>query len=406
MNIEEWRKGIEKYFPDYVFATEVALSVMAQLLIKDISNPLGVIFVGNSSSGKSTVLDIILGCKEKTYRSDNFTAASFVTQASNVSREKLEEIDLLPKIKGKVLIVRDLTPMFGKRYEKLLEDFSILTIVFDGRGYTRDAGTCGQRGYCGRYLFMFIGATTPFRDEVLEVIGRLGSRIVFYGFDTQYLDSSQIAKELTASLSYKSKVIKCKKLTRKFINGVWSKAKGKVTWDRQKDNPVFIEEIANIANLCAYLRAPIERHEEKIGTEVKFNYKAFTEGPMRLASSLYNLARGHALICERTTLDEEDVKVALRVALDSIPKDRVKIFTRLIKDGGKLTTANVEELLECSKPTALTRMAEFSTLGIAEVRENIIGGAGRREKTLHLLERFAWFKEEKFINLLRHTQAK
>jgi len=45
---------------------------------------------------------ILFAGHDRSYRSDKFTPASFVSQAANVRSKGLEKVDLLPKIKHKV----------------------------------------------------------------------------------------------------------------------------------------------------------------------------------------------------------------------------------------------------------------------------------------------------------------
>jgi len=134
MSINEWRQEITKYFPEFVLPAEVGLSVICQLLIDDITNPFGLVFVDVPSSGKTITLNFFSGMPELVYSTDNFTAASFVSHASNVKRKDLEKIDLLPRIKDKVLIVRDLAPILGMRDDDIMKTMGILTRVFDGEG--------------------------------------------------------------------------------------------------------------------------------------------------------------------------------------------------------------------------------------------------------------------------------
>ena len=180
MRIQDWRDEISKHFPEFVLPAEIALSVLCQLLIEDISNPFGLVFIGMPSSGKTITLNFFSELTDLVYTTDNFSPASFVSHASNVKREQLEKIDLLPRIKDKVLIVRDLAPILGKRDDDLLTCMGYLTRVFDGEGLQIDSGLHGQRGYTGDYLFMFLAASTPIAPRVWKVMGNFGSRLFFF----------------------------------------------------------------------------------------------------------------------------------------------------------------------------------------------------------------------------------
>jgi hypothetical protein len=139
---------IKTYFPGLWPAVDVGLSVCATLLLEDNVNPVAVIYVGGPSSSKTPVADMFAD-HPLTYISDNFTPAAFVSHAANVSRKDLEEVDLLPRIKHKVLITPEMAPIFRGKEDELATRFAILTRVLDGQGLQTDSGTHGQRGYRG-----------------------------------------------------------------------------------------------------------------------------------------------------------------------------------------------------------------------------------------------------------------
>ena len=101
-----------------------------------------------------------------TYRSDRFTPRSLVSSAANVGRERLEQVDLLPRIRHRALITPELATIFRGNDDALVDNFAILTALLDGEGLIADSGTHGQRGYTGDYLFVWVGATTPLPTNV------------------------------------------------------------------------------------------------------------------------------------------------------------------------------------------------------------------------------------------------
>ena len=112
------------------------------------------------------------------YTSDSFTPASFVSHASNIKREELAKVDLLPRIRYRVMIVRDLAPIFGAKDDELLKTLGILTRALDGEGLRVDSGDHGSRGYQGDYLFMLLAGTTPIMPRVFKVMGHAGQSFV------------------------------------------------------------------------------------------------------------------------------------------------------------------------------------------------------------------------------------
>jgi hypothetical protein len=170
---------VEACFPDILEETIACLSIAATLLLEDQQNPVALNLEGPPSSQKTTLIDFFHKADDKVYRSDKFTPKSFVSHAASISRERLNEIDLLPRIRHRLFLIPELAPLFGVRNEDLLENFSILTRVFDGSGLSTDSGVHGQRGHTGDYLFAWIGCTTPIEHRVWKTMGKLGSRLLF-----------------------------------------------------------------------------------------------------------------------------------------------------------------------------------------------------------------------------------
>jgi len=139
LTVDQWRATIRENFPTLLRPAEVCLSVEAQLLLNDVSNPFALALVDVPSSGKTIILNFFDGPAELSYTTDNFTPASFVSHASNVRREDLGKVDLLPRIRYHVLIVRELGSIFGAKEDDLIKSLGILTRVLDGEGLETDS---------------------------------------------------------------------------------------------------------------------------------------------------------------------------------------------------------------------------------------------------------------------------
>jgi hypothetical protein len=166
ITFNEWRNVIANNFPDLFFASEIGLSIIAQILIKDVTNPFALVLVDVPSAGKTIAINFFSEIEGLTYATDKFTPASFVSNAANVKKEKLKEVDLLPRLQYKMFLIRDLATLFSKRDDDLNECLGILTRVLDGEGFNTDSGIHGQRQYVGEYLFMLLTASTPISPRV------------------------------------------------------------------------------------------------------------------------------------------------------------------------------------------------------------------------------------------------
>jgi hypothetical protein len=69
---------------------------------------------------KTLGIEMFRGWRQ-TYYTDNFSARSFVSHSTAVTKEQLEEIDMLPKIKDKLFLTPELAPMFAAKDEDLLQ---------------------------------------------------------------------------------------------------------------------------------------------------------------------------------------------------------------------------------------------------------------------------------------------
>jgi hypothetical protein len=354
-------------FPDVVEEAIAALAVAATLLLEDQQNPVALNLEGPPSSQKTTVVDFLAGADDKVYRSDKFTPKSFVSHAASISRERLNEVDLLPRIRHKLFLVPELAPLFGLRNEDLLENFSILTRVFDGSGLSTDSGIHGQRGHTGDYLFAWLGCTTPIEHRVWKTMGKLGSRLLFLEMPNEEQTAADLVKDVAGGEAYRERVERCREVVADFLVTLWREAGGirGVAWDRAADPQELMLRLAGYAKALTRLRGTICVWREGAGDEESYNFSTpIIEQPHRALSLLYALARGHALVHGRSQLSEQDLPLVARAALESTPNDRRAVMKILLRNGGTATTGDVEQALRCSAPTARAILETLDRLGV------------------------------------------
>jgi hypothetical protein len=361
------RRVVESCFPTLIEESEICLSVLATLLLQDLLNPVAVNFEAPPSTAKTTLLDFFRSAGDKVYRSDKFTPKAFVSHSAAASRERLEEIDLLPRIRHKLFIVPELAPLFGLRADDLLETISILTRVLDGQGLTTDSGVHGRRGHTGDYHFAWIGCTTPIPYRVWKLMTTLGSRFLFFEMPTREPTARQLVHSATAPVSYKQRVELCAEAYAAFLEQLWEETGGvrAVTWRRDADPQAVMLRIADYAKLLAKLRGTISVWREGAGDDQTYNFSTpIIEGPQRAMSQLYALARGGALIHGHRQLTEGDLWIVRRAALESTPNDRRAVMRILLANDGVATTKNLQDMLRCSAPTGRAILETLEKLGI------------------------------------------
>ncbi len=398
ISFEEWQKTINANFPLLWPYAEACASTVAVLLIQD-TQPLALVLQGAPSGGKTTTLDFFKGFPYS-HSTDKFTPRSFVSHVAQKSEAELKKIDMLPRIKGRVLITPDLTTLFGAKADELKETFSILTRVLDGRGLTIDSGVYGARGYEGDYMFTWIGATTPIPHSVWDLFGNLGARMYFM----QVIKKAKSNENYIADLkqkNYRKKVDECNQATLRFLKGIWREER--LEWNSVGDKDSEISRIVQLAKLVTKLRGKINVVvKEDYGRKETFYSEPIIEEPDRCIQALYSLMRGHALIQGRTQIDTPDLPVIIDVALSSAPWDRVNAFAYLLtKDVASTNDLIVD--LKCSRSKAIRTMKTLELLELVSLEEEAIETYGGEQTgyAMKLKDEFSWFKSNEFKQLWR-----
>ncbi len=367
---EEWREVIQNNFPELLFPAEVSLSIIAQILIKEITNPFALVLVDVPSAGKTITINFFSEIASLTYATDKFTPASFVSNATNVKKKDLAKIDLLPRVRYKMLLVRDFSTIFSKRDDDLNECLGLLTRILDGEGLNTDSGVDGQRQYVGEYLFMMLAGSTPIPPRVWKMMGNLGSRLFFLNMGVREKTEEELAEQIT-TLAHKEKEKTCRKTTEDFLLTLWNNNPNGIDWDKIDDPRDVKVIIARCAKLLAKLRGVVNVWKDHGDDGNEYSYTSpVIEMPDRINQLLYNLCRGHAVVSGRTQINRDDIKLIMELVVDSAPTTRARLFRKLLESDGQMTTAEVEVALKCSKPTALKEMEMLRILGICTSTDN------------------------------------
>ncbi len=393
VTMEVVRDRVSQHFPHLWPAVEAGLSTCATLLLSDNVNPVALIYVGPPSAGKTTVVSMFDGAKVNgqpiCYRSDMFTPAAFVSQSAKATDEQLAKIDLLPRIKHKVLLTPELSTIFRGKQDELAVAFSRITRVLDGQGLKMDSGTHGQRGYEGDYLFAWLGATTPFDPVVWKVMAQLGSRMFFLVMDAVAAPTvAELVTAHTQPVPFKEGLNQCQDVVQRFLGSVFAQHQGvrKVTWHITENPLKVLEGIARCATLLALMR-----------TQYDAATPAQPESPHRANAVLYNLARGHALICGRAQLTADDRPMIAQITLSSMPERRRAVLLAFaMNDGKPLNVRHIQEAAGVSRHTAEQYMGEMQWLGLAKLEAEGTGNAAH----LVLKAEWAWCMGEEFLPLL------
>lgn len=394
--IQELKEVICKNFPSVWFETEACLSVICSLALKNLNGCPALILVGSPSGEKTTILSFFYGF-DSAYLTDEFTPRAFVSQAANIKKEDLKDVDLLPRIKNKCMLTPELAPLFQAPKDELLKTFAILTRVLDGEGYSNDKGVHGSRGYQGDYKFCWLGATTPLRPQVWNMMGNIGNRLFFLNMREKNRKHEDYVKMFTEE-EYEEKLRICRGAVHSFLNNFFlDNPIRSVSWiNRNAQEVPTLSHLIRHAEFLAKLRGSIvvwKSEDDRDKLEYSFPIQ---EEPPRAINALRNFARGHALMYGRDYLNQDDIYLIKAITFSSMPHDRFKFLQLLIKHDGLLSTETLMNEIGCSDETARTTMQKLHLLGVVDLKSLPIGDG--RPMT------FIEVKSE-FKDLIAHTQG-
>jgi len=397
--VDDVREIVEQHFPGLWPIAEVCLSVPHTLLLRDQSNPVGINLVDVPSSQKTTVLDMFR-VPGVVYRTDAFSPKAFLTHTTATRDPRdLEKIDLLPRIRFKTVIIPELAPLFSLPPHELVQAVAVLTRIFDGQGFQSDSGAHGHREQVGDYLFAWLGATTPIKNIIWEVLGKLGSRWLWLVMPQREWDPERTMRELTGPVAYRDRLTICREVVSEFIQGQWARYGGirNVQWERGADPPDVVMLIMRLGELVAKLRGVVAVSRERYGDQGYVWQTPIVEEPIRVSEVLLSLAQGHALVYGRLQLTEQDLPPVARVALSSCPEDRRKVFKEIMIRGGCITSTQVEQALDTSRPTARVILTTLKVLGLGQIEEK----EGPHPHTFVLGREHRWILEAEEQELLQ-----
>lgn len=301
MTFDELQKEIGKnIYTEDDGMTRIALaSIIATRL--QISDPVWLILIGPSSSGKSQVLrPLALTDKKFIHRVDDLTENTLMSGMRAKKGEK--EISLLKRI-GKlgVIVISDFTVIFSKSPETRAAILGQLRMVYDGE-MTKFSGVSADpiewKGSIG-----ILAGSTPSIYTHFEEVADMGERFIYYR-----MRSYDIEKATRRSLSRVSYGKGLDEELSKLYAAYIKEAVTGIAGETVPDVTLAVNDrIVYIAMFAAILRTPT--HYDKYQKSI--DKVPVPEMPMRVAIQLSALARGLSVLRHNDTgswdLTEEDI---------------------------------------------------------------------------------------------------
>lgn len=400
---DELWQVIEDNLPQLWLATEFILAVKLIMNIQGVTLPWFGIILGRPSSLKTAAIELLRDTPN-TFYTDIFTPKAFVSNSTAVSKAKLKDIDMLPKLSNKLFLVSELSAIFTKKDDEVIELLGILTRLADGHGLKTNTGAHGDRGYSNIY-FNMVGAAVDIPRRVYMHLGYLGPKLYFLRMPKMNKKEDDYVDELDKE-EYPIRFQRVREALTAYLNvfptcpNMFIEQENKllkVPWSKNDDSSLAKRYIVKLAILLSHLRAVVPTWDTSGhgGTDYA-HATAIREEPDRAITQLRNLAIGHALSQGRDYVTLADIPLVIKVVLSTASIDRVNVFDLLIAHKGELKTATIEDSLNMSSPTARATMTELKAIELVEMPKT---KTDTEEKSIKLKSGFDWFLTPEFSNL-------
>ena len=323
-------------------ALDIVLATAAANFVD--GDPVWLLLVGPSGGGKTELLNTFIGSNHCCSIS-KFTKNTLLSGYTNLAPGN----DLLFKIKNKLVVIKDLAPILEMGKDEQREIFSDLRDAYDGY-VSKSWGTGQTTTWQGK--FGLIAAATNAIDQRSKLFGELGERFIRVNLRTDSKAQTGFAMDRIGSEErFRAKL---KELGKDFLDHfkIVSLTQSPVA------PPDVIGRISKLGILTAQLRTPVIRNNSK-QIEVLPNPEVGT----RLSKQLMRLAQSTAMLYESPKIDgKADYRLALRVAVDSIPRKRLNLISSLL--GGETSASRISEVTSIPNSTVQYELEDLRVLGL------------------------------------------
>lgn len=296
-----------------------------------------------------------------------YTTSSLTTHALISGANWKGDVDpsLIPRLDGKVLVIKDFTSILAMRDAEKDEIFGILRDAYDGR-CKKVFGNGVTRSYEAR--FTVLAAVTPTIHALSGQQTALGERFLKFstGDNLNHVDEEAIISRAIDNINSETAMQdEIRDVTTAYILHRLNLTHLKT---HQPIIPTDIKRrIVWLAKFGARLRGTVNRD--------MYRHEVITARPSaevgsRLGIQLAKLAISLAAVDSRTTVNEDDFRLLKKVILDTIPQ-RVEdvIRTIMLRCNGNDTYIRTHELSEITRypiTTIVRLLQDMSVLDIVE----------------------------------------
>jgi DNA-binding transcriptional ArsR family regulator len=277
---------------------------------------------------------------------------SSLTENSLISgyrdRHNPQDPSLLPKLHGKVLIIKDLSPLQSMRRESRNKILADLRDAYDG--FTdQGKGNLGCIHYEAK--FSVLAASTLAVERFGALDQELGERFVKFRMRSNQTDEKvrQAIKNMGRDDSMRVEV---EQAVLRFLDSMPKQPAIRLPEE-------LVEPLTIISDFTATARSYVARDRNH-----NIQYLPRPEVGTRLGKELVKLGLSLAVIRGKESPDEKELRTVGRVAEDCLPPNRLSVLRSLRLASGPLRTAQVASATGLPWSTVKQTLEDLEVLGI------------------------------------------
>lgn len=345
-------------------------TVMANAIEGD---PIWMFLVAPPGSAKTEIIQSLAQC-EKVYAISSLTPHALISGASWVGGS---DPSIIPKLKDKVLGIKDFTTIMELRENERDEIFGILRDSYDGH-CTKVFGNGIKRSYESK--FGIIAGVTPVIYQLDSQSQSLGERFLKFSIETNLKHSAEdeiIDRAISNINREKGMRITIAELVCRFVE--WKYFEYSHKKGLPKISPEMKKNIISLAKFGSRMRGTVAR--DRYRSEM-IDSRPSSEIGSRLGKQLAKLAQALAFVNDRKEVNEEDYRLVKKCMLDTISQrmeDMVKYVYQNCPD--KNDTVNTRMVSQETKYPQSTVARCLSDMFMLEIVRRI-GKSNKYEWTI------------------------
>jgi hypothetical protein len=336
-------------------------------------DPLWLFLVAPPGGAKTEILST-LSISPDVYFTSSLTPHSLISGAPWANGH---DPSLIPKLNGKILVIKDFTSILAKRDQEKDEIFGILRDAYDGK-CAKVFGTGVRRSYESR--FTIISAVTPAIYDIGQEHNSLGERFLKYtiGDNLHHASEEDI---IFRAINNLNKEVKMRDEMSQNVRGYLWHLVNTYDVERLPMLPGNIKcQIVSLAQFAARMRGTTSRD--------RFRPEMITARPSaeigsRLGKQFAKLALSLALVRGKAVVTQSEYALVKKTALDTVSQRNEDIIRCIYKEGpkqgGSLRTREISALTSYPHATVSRVLADMQMLHVV----TRVGRANKYEWRLH-----------------------